>query len=267
MQPRRNSPKKSSDQVLGVIAVEQAKEFLTDSLNLPWAHSYPGYRAHFERWLNRWERWFTFRREAEIADGEDTRVEWETVPISRKHLDKFALKVGVSLRRIWYEKDARQRDWYFYRLRDDYHRLIVKYENPHLIGLTDPDAAERLLKLEQKSQARGDVDASQRAHFFETWAAGAHLLEEVPRICPFEAAVYWLQVNQKLMVYCEGPVCPAPYFFRLQKGQKYCSPECADPARKAAKLRWWNDSSNSPKNREKLCAPTKKTRLVTTRRP
>jgi len=49
-------------------------------------------------------------------------------------------------------------------------------------------------------------------YFFER-IAGADLYEGVPRVCPFEAAVYWLQENQRLMVYCEGPDCAAPYFF------------------------------------------------------
>ena len=124
--------------------------------------------------------------------------------------------------------------------------MIVRTENPDLIDFADIDAVERLLELGRIYQVRGD-DPSQRARFFETWAAGTDLLEDVPRISPFEAAVYWLQINQKLMVYCEGPVCPAPYFFRAEKGQKYCSPECADPARREAKLKWWNENRGKKK--------------------
>jgi hypothetical protein len=47
-----------------------------------------------------------------------------------------------------------------------------------------------------------------------------YALQEVPRISPFEAAVYWLQINQKLMAYCEGPVCPASYFFQNRERAK-----------------------------------------------
>lgn len=238
-----NSPEKPAHLVLGIMSVRDIKNFLMDCLNLPDPISRPAHRPHFERWLKRWQRLFTLRSESENGG-------WESKPIAREQLERFAPKVWSALRRIWYEKDPRQRDWYFYRLRDEYHHMIVRAENPNLIDLTDRNAVNRLLDLERQSHARGG-DATQRRRFFETWAVGTHLLEEVPTICPFEAAVYWLQVHQRLMVYCEGPVCPAPYFFRIEKGQKFCSPDCAGPARREAKLRWWNQSPNSPKNRAK----------------
>lgn len=244
-----------------MLSVERIKSFLMDSLNLPDPIDYPEHRSHFERWLKRWQRLFTFKAEVEVqvtneGGSEDSYAKWETIQIPREQLKRFVPKVQAALRRIWYEKDLRQRDWYFYRLRDEYHRMIVGAENPHLIDLTDGNAVNQLLELARVSQPRRD-DSSQRARFFDTWAAGTDLLEDVPRICPFEAAVYWLQVNQKLMVYCEGPMCPAPYFFRTEKGQKFCSPECANPARRQSKLRWWNESPNSPKNLPKP-KPTRK---------
>ena len=244
---QRNSPENIRDQVLGVLSVDKARDFLMDSLNLPWRTDSPEGRPHFERWLRRWQPFFTFNVEVEIeVEAEDGAVEshakWEAAQIPREQLERFAPKVSAALRRIWHEKDPRQRDWYFYRLRDEYHRMIVRAESPYLIDVTDPNAAKSLRHLERMSRARGDVDSSQRARFFEVWGEGADQLDEAPRVCPFEAAVYWLQVNQKLMVYCEGPVCPTPYFFRTEKGQKYCSPECADPARREAKLKWWNEN-------------------------
>lgn len=124
--------------------------------------------------------------------------------------------------------------------------MTARAENPQLLDITDRNAVNRLLQLERESHARRD-DAGQRERFFETWV-GTDLFEDVPRVCPFEAALYWLQNNQRLMLCCGGPTCAAPYFLRTEKGQKFCSPECADPARREAKLRWWNESPNSPKN-------------------
>jgi hypothetical protein len=69
-----------------------------------------------------------------------------------------------------------------------------------------------------------------------------YALQDAPTIGPFEAAIYWAQSNQKLMLYCANPACAAPYFFRTEKGQRYCSPDCANPARKEAKLKWWNEN-------------------------
>jgi hypothetical protein len=39
--------------------------------------------------------------------------------------------------------------------------------------------------------------------------------------------------------WCSNPKCGAPYFIAVRRGQQYCSNECAWPAKKAAKLKWW----------------------------
>jgi hypothetical protein len=229
-----NSPKKTEHQILGILPVNEAKDFLLECVNLPNPIDYPDHRPHFDRWLRRWQRVFTFESEGKPAQ------------ISRERLEQFAPSVRTTLRRIWAEPDTRQRDWYFYRLRDAYHGMIVRAENPDILDVTDGRAMKQ---FERISRARGD-DAQQKSRFLQEWT-GADLLEDVPKVCPFEAALYWLQNNQRLMLHCGGPICAAPYFFRTEKGQKFCSPECADPARREAKLRWWNESPNSPKNQAK----------------
>ncbi len=157
---QRNSPENIRDQVLGVLSVDKARDFLMDSLNLPWRTDSPEGRPHFERWLRRWQPFFTFNVEVEIeVEAEDGAVEshakWEAAQIPREQLERFAPKVSAALRRIWHEKDPRQRDWYFYRLRDEYHRMIVRAESPYLIDVTDPNAAKSLRHLERMSRARG----------------------------------------------------------------------------------------------------------------
>src|SRR6185437_14627345 len=96
-----NSPGKSADQVLGVFSVKESKNFLMDCLNLPNSVTYPDHRPHFERWLKRWHRIFTFRKEDEDRN-------WQTHLVPREQLEKFMPKLWESLRRIWYEKDHRQ---------------------------------------------------------------------------------------------------------------------------------------------------------------
>jgi hypothetical protein len=237
-----NSPEKAADQVLGTLSVEDVRNFLLDCVNLPDPIGRPDNRRQFERWLRKWQRLFTFQ-----SEGEDGK--WRTMEIPREQLEQFVPKVQTALFRIWVEQNARQRDWYFYRLRENYHRMIVWAENPDLLDITDSQAVNHLGRLERASRSRGD-NPGQRARFIERWM-GAEEFEDVPRICPFEAAVYWLQTNQRLMLRCGGPMCAAPYFFKTEKGQKFCSPDCADPARREAKLRWWNQSPNSPKNQKK----------------
>jgi hypothetical protein len=247
-----NSQEKAADQVLGM-SEKVIRDFLMECVNLPdplativpsrttpyatWSDACPP----FDRWVKKWQRLFTFQSEGE--NGE----------IPREQLRLFVPKLRIALCRIWIEPDARQRDWYFYRLRSAYQQMIMRVENPGLLDITDE---QRVNQLAETSRARGD-NSEQKARFFET-STGADLLEYVPRLCPLEAALYWLQNNQRLMLHCGGPMCAAPYFFRTEKGQKFCSGECADPARREAKLRWWNESPNSPKNQRQKRAPERK---------
>jgi len=39
---------------------------------------------------------------------------------------------------------------------------------------------------------------------------------------------------------CRNQNCPTRYFIAARKDQRYCSQECAAPAKKAAKRDWWN---------------------------
>jgi hypothetical protein len=225
MRMAKNSPAKRGHQVLGVMAEKDIKAFLLDCVNLPNPIDYRENRPHFDRWLRRWRKVLAFK-----SDGESARL-------TAEQLSRFAPEVRSALCRIWVEPDARARDWYFYRLRRAYHSLIVRAENPDIVDALDRDAMERLHRTAREIGG----DPLQKVRFVRD-RTGEDLLEDVPRISPIEAAVYWLQLNQKLMVHCGGPVCSAPYFLRTAKakGQAYCSPECADPARKDSKLRWWN---------------------------
>jgi hypothetical protein len=183
-------------------------------VNLPNPIDYPDNEAAFGRWLRRWQHFFVFRE-----NGSEPKAR----QVPEEALRLFAPIVRTTLNRLWAEHDARQRDWYYYRLRDA-HRLMIR----HLEGWDE-------------AAIWGDGDTIKRLLDYS--------LQEVPALSPFEATLYWAQTNQRLMLYCASPTCAAPYFFRSEKGQKFCSPECADPARREAKLRWWNKSPNSPKNR------------------
>jgi len=143
---------------------------------------------------------------------------WETVQVPSEQLELFAPVVRTTLCRLWVEKDARQRDWFCYRLRDA-HRQMVRY-----------------LEGWEEDTLWGGADTPKRLTDYA--------LQDVPRISPFEASIYWLQLNHTKMLRCANPLCEAPYFFRPEKSkrQTYCSPECADPARKGAKLKWWNEN-------------------------
>jgi hypothetical protein len=44
----------------------------------------------------------------------------------------------------------------------------------------------------------------------------------------------------EMLRYCGNPDCAAPYFIAKRKDQRYCGEECASPAKKDAKLRYWH---------------------------
>ena len=240
-----NSHRIGGKDVLGVISVTDIKKFLTDSANLPWSVTYPHYRPHFNRWVTRWQKLFIYEAELEsqydgpsleeilnddaVVDDKgkesESHAKTERRQVPKEHLELFAVIVRTTLRRLWTEQDTRQRDWYCYRLRD-VHRQMIR----HLEGWLE--------KTEW-----GSMDTPQRQLDY--------VLQQVPEVSPLEAAVYWLQINHTLMLHCANPLCEAPYFFKAEtaKRQVHCSPECADLARRAAKLKWWNE--NRKKNTSK----------------
>jgi hypothetical protein len=237
---------KRADKVLGAMSIADIKAFLTHTANLPWALTYPDHRWGLEYWLKRWQKLFTYRKEVvpqydgpsldAVLNG-DAEVIRESPPsrilvkataqVPSEQLELFAELVRTTLRRLWVEKDNRQRDWYCYRLRD-VHRQMVR----HLEGW-------------EERPIWGGSDTPVRLTDYA--------LQEVPRVSPFEAAICWLQFNYRLMLHCANPLCDTPYFLRPEKSkrQDYCSPECADPARKAAKLKWWNEHRKNQRKSRK----------------
>ena len=124
-----NSPGNATNRVLGILTVAEIKAFLMDCANLPNPIDYPDHRPHFERWLKRWQRLFRYKAEVEVqVDAEDrtedSYAKWEPVQVPREQLELFAPIVRTTLCRVWGERDARQRDWYCYRLRDAHRQMV-----------------------------------------------------------------------------------------------------------------------------------------------
>jgi len=120
--------------------------------------------------------------------------------------------VWQVLRDIWDTPDARRRDWLTFEVRAFYERCWT--------------------------QARDPIRHRVRGLFADVGVFGC-----VPKITPFEAAMFHLQTRlTHRMLHCPNPECAAPYFFRAKKGQKFCSPECADPSRREQKRRWHREN-------------------------
>jgi len=55
----------------------------------------------------------------------------------------------------------------------------------------------------------------------------------------------------KRMKLCRNRECQHPFFLAERRTQKYCTQECARPAKSAAKLRWWNKHGKKERQKQK----------------
>jgi hypothetical protein len=124
------------------------------------------------------------------------------------------------LREAWDAPNSRDRSWYLFMLRHSYafemrRRNVEGFSNSDLLG---PMTPERQLALKQ-------------------------LMKAPPEISPIEATLYYLQegVGDRAK-HCGYEGCRNPYFIAEKRWQKYCSEECAAPANRDAKRKWWHEN-------------------------
>lgn len=210
------SSRKSSRQILGVIPAARAEEMLVE-----WVNTNITELALED--ANAWER--LFRRYPEIPSVPAAEI----VPVTEANFDRFqpqmemADMVASYLSKAWDAADLRHFDWYTWKAQSEYaHEAACAKHNVPPSHVNPEKGNER--------------DAIRRM------AAAITEGDEPPAvITPVEAAIFHLRHNRKRALHCPNPECPAPYFFATKKGQKYCSPECAKPAQREAKRKWWDE--------------------------
>ncbi len=210
----KNSRRNIDNQILGIISARQAESLWRDWANLPNPVDYPPYRGSVERFLSRYPYIFDFK-DGDVAEAGPGTTD----------LNVLLAAVRTSLRRAWLAPDAHHRDWYVFQLRYAYERIRARIEGGDVsVGPVAGDTPE--------------IDASQSFR-----SIILDLLQDVPPTTPFEAAIFHLQTRlADRMLRCANPNCANPYFFRMKKGQKYCSAVCGDPARRESKRAWWNQN-------------------------
>jgi hypothetical protein len=192
-------------QILGILSKKRAAAFLTDCANLrptPESDKDAGFRP---------PGWWT--RHAGI------------VPCPLLSTDRMALSAALGflsllLQKGWDAPTLRERVWFFREAESFSRRLGAKDAELGLWGTSYE-------QLEAPEYVFGV-----RFRFINPPAQPTRL----------EAAFYYLGQHMEHARHCANPECAAPYFFATKKNQKYCSSECAEPARRASKLRWWNDN-------------------------
>lgn len=121
----------------------------------------------------------------------------------QKRGSELTLKLySIRLRRIWIEQAFRERQWRMLALRYQFHS-----------DLTDQTPLER-----------------------QWWG-----LDTIPPNDPLEQAMVYMDRHFERFRYCKNPECPAPFYISsTKKPTKFCSPVCASPAKREARLRWYH---------------------------
>jgi hypothetical protein len=148
-------------------------------------------------------------------------------PGEEKHEERsWLLQLRAIMQAIWIQPDARRREWNGAVLRT---------------YLAMPPLNQMSSKLRE-----GDPTA-------------VILPEPLPE-SPIEKAMDYLLKWHRKARHCENPQCPAPYFFGIKSGQRYCGEACAEHGQREAKRRWWNEHGDEWRNKQKKQRTRKKAR-------
>src|SRR5215472_4025296 len=91
---------------------------------------------------------------------------------------------------------------------------------------------------------------------FVVWERNRRELIPGPADLPAHLAYGCLLFGDR-MRYCRNPMCATRYFVRSRRGQKYCSSDCAWPAKRAAKRKWWRENRSQDSKTGILSGRTK----------
>jgi hypothetical protein len=216
------SSEKRGHQILGVLSEKRAEAFLIDCANLrhtPASDKDAGFRP---------PGWWA--RHAGI-------VPCPVLSTGRMALSAALRFLSCLLQKGWDAPTLRERAWFFRDAESFSRHLVAK------------DVERGLWGTSHESPEEPDYVFGVTYQFVNPPAQPTRL----------EAAFHYLGQHMEHALHCANPECAAPYFFATKKSQKYCSTECAQPARRASKLRWWNDNrAGTPKTRRRKYAKAKK---------
>jgi hypothetical protein len=134
--------------------------------------------------------------------------------ISGKETVFVVNNVRMLLQRAWESDDVRKRTWFLTLARELYGRGCVSAAMPFLpFYATFPGLPE-----------------GKAAKFDAALSYAQSKLAPKMQVC---RAAIMAQTNKA------ARDCATPYFFREERGQKYCSTDCSDPVRDAGQRRYW----------------------------
>lgn len=131
-----------------------------------------------------------------------------------------------SLRKAWKTSDVREREWYLFRFRENYHQVCI-----HQLYGGHAAFVDKLGK------------ADNGLTYWKTRMEMAERMDSAPNATFLEAAAYHFQRISHRARHCANPGCGIqPYFLAEKPRQRYCSEVCAAPGLRESKRRWWNQN-------------------------
>ncbi len=146
----------------------------------------------------------TVRKEAVFTEPDESFPYYSPASTPAEKWKYWILPLQATLRAIWRAPDRRTKEWGMFRVSQDFF-----------------------------SQGKGDL---MHAPLDGSWD---FLLKELKPRSRTEQLILEFMSWAELTHYCDNPYCSAPFFIANKTNQKYCSPECAGPARRESKRRWW----------------------------
>jgi len=142
----------------------------------------------------------------------------EFFPVSAEHVKRDRLlQFRDHLRQAWIEPNPQMREWDIFYLRP----LAWEWATPDVICTTISIASAKTGEVISAVELRP------------------------PILTPAEQSILHLLKNSARTRYCGNPDCFTPYFWAVKPNSKYCSFDCALPAKLAAKRKWWARSGKT----------------------
>jgi hypothetical protein len=184
----------------------------------------------------------------ELANTQDSaidrfRAKYPALYHRERYSDDRLLDLRDELRLLW-EFDAQPGQ----QLDLERCRTYVPDHNS-LRGIRHADTLQRLLSQFTEATVQEAICNAwlrmEKQPVAVVWTKQKKVIAPVRQCLPAVLALACVQYSGRLKV-CANKHCPVPYFISKRKDQKYCSDECAAPAKREAKRRWW--SMNRAKN-------------------
>jgi hypothetical protein len=135
------------------------------------------------------------------------------------------------LRKLWRTRDARYADWYVFKFRDQAQKM-----------------GERI-RLVRSGSGFSPLPLVIPATLQEVKWMIEH--SDPSELTPLEIVGQYLSNIEKWMRVCSNPECVSPFYIARKRASKYCSADCALPAQRASKLRWWRENRREKPRKSK----------------